>query len=289
MNPLHYNIATPRKISPDTYCVCLIDLLGQQRILSDFPQQLFEKINPQSESDGAKATDTICYIRDSLFELAKYLKSPPEELLTTLEKINPIFCRNVFLRKYSTINIGIQQFSDTIVTYVQLPITDHDRSAIVGIISAWLSRLSTLMLECMSLKIPIRGAITIGYAWEIGENNLYGPAIAHAHHMESKKAAHPRILVDPTVLSWLETIRTGVQAKSGKLFTSDKIFQDIDSLYAIDYLENCKNQAKYSEWGQDAYRFICDQLTLHKKTDSEEAKKLVSRYTILKQYFDDKL
>ncbi len=45
------------------------------------------------------------------------------------------------------------------------------------------------------MGIPSRGGIAVGTGTEIAPGNFYGPALATAHHMESRCADYPRVVL----------------------------------------------------------------------------------------------
>ena len=63
--------------------------------------------------------------------------------------------------------------------------------------AAWLSSLAD--------DIPIRGGVEIGTAAQIGENEVYGPALVKAYRLESKVAGGPRIVVGEQLVATLES------------------------------------------------------------------------------------
>jgi hypothetical protein len=60
--------------------------------------------------------------------------------------------------------------------------------------------------SCMAIGVPIRGGIDLGFAMNIGPDEIYGPALASAYHLESKVAAYPRIVVGKTLVSYLKEL-----------------------------------------------------------------------------------
>ena len=140
---------------------------------------------------------------------------------------------------------------------------------------------------------PIRGGVEIGYAASMEENEVYGEALVQAHHLESKIAGGPRIVVGENLVTLLH----GASQNS-----------DVDWQGAAEFARNCQSMLRQDPDGKttidalggswatpdrrlqlrdvfaDAWNNVRRQLLAHEAARCET---LVSRYTELLTYFDE--
>ena len=184
--------------------------------------------------------------------------------------------------------------SDTYVVAVSLarPSTAAAMADIYRLLGAaagvWLSTLAT--------DNPMRGGVEIGTASEIGENEVYGQALVMAHHLESKVAGGPRIVVGEQLAASLRDAqrRTGDPdmdvRRAAHLATEccSLLRQDPDGRTVIDALGNVMARFDSGSQFRDVFARAHDnarsQLRRHRE---EENDKLVSRYEALVAYCDE--
>jgi hypothetical protein len=122
-------------------------------------------------------------------------------------------------------DIRVSHFSDTFV--FSLPI---GHTAVV-VLRSMLGQLCVRLLECEHYT---RGAIVRGLVRHT-QSVLYGPAIIHAHHLESRVAKYPRIVVSP---------------EAEQAFEGDdhSLRTDFDGLKYLDILRPYRPTLKDLEW-----------------------------------------
>ena len=203
----------------------------------------------------------------------------------------------------SVCNPKLLHFSDMLVAYSTAaagPVNDWNIMALYRMLGS----VCNLIPSFLALRIPIRGAICIGTAVEADDIGFYGPAIAEAHHLESKVSDYPRIVVSPTLRDFIRSqppenngpadqyVRLGFE------LCQSMIADDPDGWTVVDYLGNGSRnllagndllaQAQRQAVAQ-ATTFVadeCQRLTRAATAEpSEMAGKLAKRYSALHDYF----
>lgn len=95
-----------------------------------------------------------------------------------------------------------QQFGDTFVFFSCLDVEATTRTP-CGIESIF-GACCAAAVSGLSLGQPIRGGIAVGNGVLLPGGRFYGHPMAVAHHLESKVASWPRVLVDQSVLEFLQ-------------------------------------------------------------------------------------
>lgn len=103
--------------------------------------------------------------------------------------------------------------------------------------------LSELMLNSLAKNKPIRAGITLGPLILDPKIGPYGPALMQAHHLESKEAEYPRLLVDHCLVEQQKIIAVSNPSNKWDILRINLaksllsfFIQDDDGLYCIDYL-----------------------------------------------------
>jgi hypothetical protein len=96
-------------------------------------------------------------------------------------------------------------FSDATVFAARLDFTDDGIPQLLGIFELLLAIGQTFVFV-LANGVAIRGGIELGPSLPIGEREIYGPALHDAHRLESQCAGHPRILVGPSFIEFVNKI-----------------------------------------------------------------------------------
>jgi hypothetical protein len=271
------------------FCVAFIDLLGQRRAMHG--QTI---ITPKNKDQVERAAKSIIQPILSLHDRAETLleksnSAPNSPIRATLDGDE--------LEKWdraSYANIKWQRWSDGIVYYSS--IGDSKLVCKAGPAHQMIGFAGALCLMCLGAKMPLRGAIEIGWASEIykDKDEIYGPAVANAYLLESEVAKYPRMVVGGELLKFLEVAANSEELDS--FSTESKVLanlaltylaKDLDGRYIVNYLgkafgeflgKNTQHQAK-----ERAFKFVTETLLeLSNNGDPE----LVSRYNWLLSYFE---
>jgi hypothetical protein len=181
------------------YIVCLIDLLGQKEKLKGWSRLSQDgKPTPDSLSALQRSLGTLLWFKEKFSEFfnqfeTSHLSQQQLNMLTPQQ--HALFAR------FKKSTLYIQQFSDTFVFFA--PISNEHGDLMIDPLYRILTAASMAMLVSLAAKLPLRGAISMGSGAQIEPGNLYGPALAQAHHIESTIAQSPRIVVDNEVVKFL--------------------------------------------------------------------------------------
>ena len=109
-----------------------------------------------------------------------------------------------FFEKLREHPIAYRNFADSVIVHIRLKGDEmkYAGRAIYGVLCA----AAVTFNSCMAKGIPVRGGIDLGFAMNIGPDEIYGPALASAYHLECKVAAYPRIVVGKTLVSYLKEL-----------------------------------------------------------------------------------
>lgn len=188
-----------------------------------------------------------------------------------------------------------QRFSDGLVTYTSLvdPLEHSPFRPLYFLIGGC----ATALLRMLANETPIRGGIALGAGCELLDGELYGPALARAHRLESEVAGYPRIVIDQRAWEYLAKIHqfTG-GGKRGDLDRNlaglclQMIQTDVDGHTVVDFLGPGVFQqtglSRNSPLIAKARKFVKSQYDDHRKN---KRTKLAFRYAHLLNYFEWRL
>jgi hypothetical protein len=288
--------AQDQSIQKDKYVgwhvVALMDLLGQQDALRKVTA--LPNLENQEEIDAFKRKISEFY--EPLIALRQWFAGSVKSFMEggiDASRLTPE--EQKLLKKIRSTPIFYRHFSDSVVAHI--PLRDnigkiHCR-AIYGVLGAT----AITFLSCMSHKWAIRGAIEIGLAMDIEGDEIYGPAIARAHTLESKVAQYPRIVIGEELIRYLkgiggvisnptfpidDRVNAGAAAKSIELLAEDN-----DGQVIVDYLgATIRNVLLDTEVVKNAYNFIIEECKRYKELQNS---KLGFRYSLLRNYFESRL
>jgi len=270
------------------YLVVFLDLLGQKESLRRI------KILPAGNDGKAEFIDNIKQTLGKVLRIRKNVQHFFDGLHSHLPNVELVAPekRDQFVasQKYEVSYYGL---SDSIVVYVPLMSNDENCSAINGIYSSLVAT-SCIGLIALSEKMPIRGGIDVGIAAQIGEREIYGPALERAIYLENSIAEYPRFVIGDELLSYLEGVRDqkttsimGKIASEGANFCREMIIRDEDNSYMLDFigpkLMEAVGDTMNKEMVLAAYEFIKSE---YSKYGTQDNKKLAPRYYKLLRYFE---
>jgi hypothetical protein len=231
------NISERNRVAHIGYhCLAFVDILNQKEALRkihklpDTETEKAEFINQWKEAFGV--VDAYRSSFDSFFKAYSQPTQPK------LPKLNREETR--LMRHFLNYEIKEQLFSDTMIYYVSL--MDHpNRLAITGVYSLLMACAGTF-LATLSGGLVCRGGIEAGIAAEFFKGEIYGPALYHAHRLESEVAKYPRIAIGAELSEYIETeMRNPEQSLTDQYRRSIAqkcktwITTDVDNALILDY------------------------------------------------------
>jgi len=276
----------------DRYALALIDFLGQSRELKEWD------FRPQTSDEIAKwqraVQNTLGRVqtwREKFENAFREHETKHRQTLDSVVAARPPDRREA-IKRFGQTKLLFRYFSDTVIVYTTLQ-NEHgfpQISSLCGLIATC----GSLLLEGLVSGAPMRGAIEVGVLSHFPTGDPYGPALACAHHMESKQADYPRILVGPRLLSYLDeldadtrhdaprqAIRRGVAACRAMLT------RDAEGHTMIDYLNDPRPtisgpHPELAEIRDDAFRIIVAQRDRFERAGEV---KIAGKYGRVEQYF----
>lgn len=288
------------------YFVLLVDLLGQNEFLSsDFFDSNGNLIDDQQEKAN-QVTDQILYIKNFFDGAFNSLKNPNQNVIKFLQEFSSGLGVKIDseqigeeLKETFKLHLKTQQFSDTILCYLEIP--NKNLIFCYNIMIVWMTILIELMRDSLFKHLPIRGIITYGYGWEIADSNFYGPALAKANHIEKEHVKYSRIVIDESILSFFKESAEYLKNINSELSNNmlDNPFlifaTDFDGQTVLDYLSlPLAAQTKYYKdlflIEQQRLLKIIDFIELSKlRYKKEKNQKLCTYYTLLCDFFVSRL
>ena len=189
------------KITLTYHLVAIIDLLGQSNALMEIREL------PRTDEQKAAVVQAIRNsagrvnaVRKSFENVLNGLTTPTPTILNSVPEEH----RPEFLRLRRT-EIHRRWFSDTLVLSVCL-LEERGAAPVNAANGVWatLFGLAGISLIAMAGGIPLRGGVDVGLGLDIFEDEVYGPVLVNAHHLECKIAEYARVVVSPNLLSYLD-------------------------------------------------------------------------------------
>lgn len=267
------------------YAVAFVDLLGQKDAMNGrhLPEDAAEAIKIIKGSVG-KILSTQELVQNFLegFTSADRLYSHlPPEMQEALPDMAPG-------------ELKWQRFSDGFVIYV--PLGNGVVKSPASSLFALLMAAGTHCLIGLAGKSPLRVGIDVGWAVEPEPNEIYGAAVAYAHHMESQVAKWPRVVVGEGLIGYLHhcvaTATDDLSGQARKLMATtclSVLAQDTDGVAILDYLgpnfRRAAGNVMKPEVVAKAQEFIAQQLAHWQELGKED---LVVRYREVSSYFSSR-
>ena len=134
-------------------------------------------------------------------------------------------------------------FADTCVSYVRMAERANDKPVLqLMVCEAFLAGLAAAFVQMLGEGHPLRGCVNLGWGWEIGGRELYGPVVSEAYELERTAAQYSRVIVSPALVSRLAAIVKAkprvdyVDAESLATKVRELLYVDLDGHRALDYL-----------------------------------------------------
>ena len=271
------NQVLAKTFSLKRYYVCYLDVLGfRDRLFkgietlgSDSKVFSPQRTEIQKEIDDVSSRinelfNSLEFLFQSFKERAEAIYDGSADLLTRMgyDRKQLLPPREEFICLAKRIDFGIQQFSDSTLLYV--PIEDGLENIVDEVVASWMGELSRWILVGMKDGFMFRGAITMGWGWEIRKNSLTGPVVHDAYKLESEVAKYPRIVFSRAVADRF-SYRTEYARSHGvdmsKIPTYLRmVYQDVDGVYMLDYLSEVVKEIYLScgAINEESWRLIYD-------------------------------
>lgn len=189
---------------PGYYFVAFVDLLGESEKLTAIagtPRTENEKLaNLRAMKE---AGELVRNVRNSFAEFFKISRTvDPDVLERHPPERREEFARIRSLKAFQT------GFSDSFVIGIPLTPRDEESESValaraVNDIHNALFGLACLSLNSLQQGIPLRAGIDVGLGMEMFPNEVYGPALLNAYHLESQVAEYPRAVLGETFFTYL--------------------------------------------------------------------------------------
>lgn len=274
------------------YVVAFMDLLGQQEFLRNL--NILPNSNDPLELKKVKIELKNTY--GAVSGMRKFFKDSFDGFSRKPTELNGLSLQQK--REFNSLNnnpIKFQSISDSVVIFMPLR-TDTAKLPVRGIWGIF-GAAATTFLCCLAIGHPLRGGIDVGIGMDITKNEIYGPALSRAYTLESKISNYPKIVVGNELVQYLETLRNQVPhdlasevAKHMSGQCLDCLAIDDDGYPIIDYLGKSY---------RDLFGAVIDTNVIEKahqqvmqfcaKYQKEQNSKLAFRYTLLRNYFEDRL
>jgi hypothetical protein len=193
--------------------------------------------------------------------------------------------------------------SDSIIVAVSLRDDQHPCTPVNGVYRALVAAAGMWLLS-LSISHPLRGGIDVGLGINVGDREIYGPALDRAYKLESTLAQGPRIVVGEECLHYLnaqlerqtagdlnERLAAAVAA-----FCLSMLRRDTDGTVVLDPLgermvEMARTMARFGDSNiadriAPAHEVVRQQLSRAKASNDQ---KLIARYQTLLEYFDQRV
>lgn len=220
------------------YLVAFFDILGQRDKMN--------RITLPPVGDEASNDDKF---KQDILQLYKNVKTFRKYFADAIKSFTKSVIANdeipeqakLFLKKLREHPITYRNFADSVIVHIRLKGDEMQYAgrAIYGVIAA----AAVTFNDCMAMGVPIRGGIDLGFALNIGPDEIYGPALASAYHLESKVAAYPRVIVGNTLALYLQELsdsKSGTDVENGNSLLANKslalMTRDDDGNMIVDHL-----------------------------------------------------
>jgi hypothetical protein len=272
------------------YAVFYLDILNQRekiKEISEIPKTEEEKKLALEKMRGSYGL--IIQIRDAINSLISMLNQrsveTPKEYHGMIGEIegNPL---------------RVHRIGDAFAIYFPLG-SEKGKIAIFGVNKLMMAA-AGIHLMSLSIGVPVRGSIAIGLCMEIGENELYGPALVRAYDIEQRDAEWMRVVVDPSVVEFINDYNLSDKGMIPKT-VPDKIGSylhdscvefieiDHDGRYILDFLqpESLRNIPESEAVIKAAKKFLDQEYKRFKETghDSTNAARIAHKYKMTLDYF----
>jgi len=281
-----------RNVPYHYYLVGVFDILGQgddlakMKYLPNSPEEW-----PQFNELNRRTRQKVLEFRRNLLEMFRIVFNKHESQDSMQHLVSPP------MEKLRKTPLGIQQFSDTTITFFRLDNQEINGQAIF----MTLFGSAAVMRWALSQRISFRAGIAIGPASLITDHEIYGAALACAASLEKKQGC-PGIAVGDGLIEFVDSPLFG---ESTELRASVKSFIKLaGGLQRLDYLgEPMRQLVRSMNPGEEmrhlnqevesGRKFVEEELRRIKHApdilDEEKRAELLRRYADVKEYYENNM
>jgi hypothetical protein len=274
------------------YCVAFIDMLGQRarlRELTDLPTTDEEKAEVLAIlRDTVGAVRHLRTIFDDYFDRSRHHSPEWDEFVSQLPKQH-----RESVRAARQSQSHRRQISDSVLVWVCLREPGEQTRPAEDVLSMLLAT-AAMQLFSLALQRPVRGAVDVGLAVDIGPDEIYGPVLESVISLEHQSAGYPRVVIGDGLQAYLNTLVSlppaspltqiaRVMADSARRL----LFTDQDGARALDFFG-----AEFRRYATSAVPpIIIQEATTfvegaHGHWSQAGCTKLAERYALLLQYLN---
>ncbi len=279
------------EIKAGYYVLAWIDILGQQGILNRIERLANVTDQVECRSEVNRVCKILNMVRDGFRTMSEIrCVNPPGNRELTDDEKEQLGRINNFEQR------TIQGFGDSVIAYS--PLIDNSGSRTIKPVSAFLHGCAGMLVTALSEKIPIRGAVDVGFGFDCFEGEIYGPVVASAHRLENKVAQYPRIVVGDGLLRYLARFNGNGSgssladryAKSLAEYCGTLIATDIDGVPMVDFANSDFRQV-YARASQPDNLSLARIFVEHERAEfiKRGDQKLALRYALLAEYLDSRI
>lgn len=185
------------------YLVAYIDILGQRqelRKLTKLPHtpEGFEEAKAILRRTAGRVMK-VRRVFQNVFDRAKQRQNPPSPLLTPEQA--------QWIAEMRQLTFYLNGFSDSVV--VAVPLGDPQFGVARGAGAVWIALygIAGLSLAALADGFSLRIGIDVERAVNITQNEVYGPVLEKAYHLECEVAQYPRAVIGNTLISYLARLK----------------------------------------------------------------------------------
>lgn len=277
------------------HLVALMDFVGQSQKLMEWDYCPDKHTLPHF-LDSAKSTFGTILIWREQFErnFREFVESRIDTIAEAAEQLPDKGAR---VRRFQAAELGFSHFSDSIVVYFPV-ISQHGVENVANVTGAVVICGVLLLAALANRKSVFRGGIDIGMAARFPQADLYGPALAKVHRLESRFAQYPRILVGEQLRAYLTkhdqsqgTAPEDHANRASARMSLPLLTQDHDGQWMVDYLgqgfvDATRKPDQLKNLYNPAWDFVRDERDRFRR---EQDECLAERYGKLASYFESRL
>ena len=263
-----------------------LDVLGQGEKLAMLKRM------PQTTEEREKTRRLLAETAGYVLQLRRLLKQYFERFRQPshlIDDLPPDVQEQIRTARLSATHRG---FSDSLIMTVDLKSTDEGCTPITGVYGTLIA-CAYLGLLCLALERPIRGGLDAGLGLEIGNDEIYGPTLQRAYHLENRIADFPRIVIGDELWNYISAVEsqaatTPLGRIASRLAEACKtlVTVDKDGCRILHILAPRMAELWSAEYGVETFakRFVIAQQEHWK---AENHKRRFAGYSRLREYFEE--
>jgi hypothetical protein len=277
--------------STNHYMVAYIDILGQSNLI------LEHSIYPPSDIDRERINKALSETSEYILYLREIFKNHFSNFRRLKDALSGLTeNQKKEVQRLGTFSTLVNGMSDSFIITVPLE-SKTEYYVPINNIFGTLQGICLVYGIAMANGKPVRGGIDVGWGTHLNDSEVYGSALVKAYKLETEKAKYPRILIGESLWNFINHVENqkpktlaGKRARviAGKC--KRLIIKDGNKNYMLDVLNNedvkKSNIGLSSEIVDKGYRFI---ITYQRKCKKKNDIKLFERYSLLRNYYENKL